>query len=91
VAKSKEVVKHQKLAHALKHGVPPNTFYKYVDPDRSVRQKLGSQVGQRSKVSEENAEFLVHHTIHADRANDDFAPSQVVENLQQLEPDMIND
>ena len=69
MVKSKEVVKHLKSVHVLKHGVPINAFYKYVDPDLSVRRKLGSQVGQQSKVSEENAKFMVQHTIRADRAN----------------------
>jgi len=53
-----------------------------------VRWKLGSQVGQKSKVSEENAEFLIQHTIRADRANNGYTQAQVVCNPQQLNPDM---
>ena len=79
---------HSKNEHAVKHGVTPNAFYKYVDPDPKERRKLGSQVGRKSNVSKENSEFLVQHTIRADRANDGFTQAQVVENLQRLEPDI---
>jgi len=80
-------MKHSKNEHAVKHGVPPNTFYKYVDPDPKERRKLGSQVGRKSNVSEENLEFLVEYTICVDRANNGFTQEQVLENLQRLEPD----
>ena len=39
-------------------------------------------------MSDENCEFLIQHTIRADRVNDGFTQAQVVVNLQSLEPDL---
>jgi hypothetical protein len=75
-------------AHAVRWEIPVDTFYKYVHKDPKKRRKLGTHSGRKMLVSEENCEFLVQHTIRADRANDGFTTTQVVANLQHLQPDL---
>ena len=73
---------------AVKWKIPYHTFTKYVHSDDKKRRAPGCAPGRNSNVSSENCEFLIQHTIHADRANDGFTQTQVVQNLQQLEPDL---
>ena len=75
-------------AHAVLWKIPVDTFYKYVHKDPKKRRPVGAHTGRKMLVSEENCEFLVQHTIRADRANDGFTTTQVVANLQHLQPEM---
>ena len=75
--------------HANKNGIKVKTFEKYACSDRSKRRKIGSQSGRKSIVSEDNAEFLIQHTIRADRANEGLTQTQVQHNLETLQPELL--
>ena len=77
-----------KKAFAKSRGINPHSFQKYAHNDLSKRRTSGSKAGRPSIVTDGNAEFVIQHAIRADRANDGFTASQVIHNLQQLQPEL---
>ena len=59
--------------HAVMHKKSP---YVHTNPEK--RRKLGTSQGSKMMMSTENCEFLIQHTIRADRANDGFTQAQVI-------------
>jgi len=66
----------------------PDTFTKYVHDDLDKRRKLGRHAGRPSLLSEGNSQFLMQHTIQADRANNGLTPAQIIENMTTLQPEL---
>jgi hypothetical protein len=86
-------VKHQvkppkKGDIAIKHGFEPSTFRKYVCNNISNRRKIGAKPGKKSIVNENNAQFLIERAIRADRGNDGRTPADIIEDIQQLQPEI---
>jgi hypothetical protein len=78
-----------KEAFARQKQVKPDTFCKYYvhnDPDK--RRKLGRHAGRPSLLSECNSQFVMEHTIRADRANNGLTPAQIIENMSTLQPEL---
>ena len=78
----------------VKHKLPiscVSTFEKYTHPDPSKRRTFDRGMGRPSNVSNQNAEFLVQHTIRNDRANTGLTKTDIIQNLQELQPEMAPD
>ena len=78
-----------KEAFARQKQVKPDTFCKYYvhnDPDK--RRKLGRHAGRPSLLSECNSQFVMEHTIRADRANNGLTPAQIIEKMSTLQPEL---
>ena len=77
-----------KAAFARQKQLKPDTFKKYVHDDPDKRRKLGRHAGRPSLLSEGNSQFLMQHTIRADRANNGLTPAQIIENMTTLQPEL---
>ena len=75
-----------KATFARQKQVKPDTFYKYVQDDPDKHRKLGQHAGHPSLFSECNLQFVMEHTIQADRANNGLTPAQIIENMSTLQP-----
>ena len=79
-----------KAAFARQKQLKPNTFKKYVHDVPEKRRKLGRHAGRPSLLSESNSQFLLQHTIRADRANNGLTPAQaqIIDNMSTLQPEL---
>jgi hypothetical protein len=77
-----------KAAFARQKQVKPDTFYKYVQDDPDKRRKLGQHAGCPSLLFKCNSQFVMEHTIGADRANNGLTPVQIIENMSILQPEL---
>jgi hypothetical protein len=77
-----------KAAFARQKQLKPDTFKKYVHDVPEKRQKLGRHAGRPSLLSKGNSQFLMQHTIQADRANNGLTPAQIIENMTTLQPEL---
>jgi hypothetical protein len=75
-------------AFARQKQLKPDTFKKYVHDVPEKRQNLGCHAGLPSLLSESNSQFLMQHTIQADRANNGLTPAQIIENMTTLQPEL---
>lgn len=73
---------------AAKFNLPPSTFKRYVSIDKSKRLKIGTKVGRKSILSEENSQFLCQVAIRADRANDGLTPADMIAKIQRVQPEL---
>lgn len=73
---------------AAKFKIPPSTFKHYVCRDKSKRLKIGSKVGRKTILSEENSEFLCQVAIRADRANEGLTPADIITKIQRMQPEL---
>ena len=81
----------KKKGFAKSRGINPHSFQKYAHNDLSKRRTIGSKAGKPSIVTDGNAEFVIQHTIYADRANDGFTARKIIHNFQQLQPELDPD
>jgi hypothetical protein len=77
-----------KAAFARQKQVKPNNFKEYIHDDPDKRQKLGRHAGCPSLLSKGNSQFLMQHTIQADRANNGLTLAQIIENMTTLQPEL---
>lgn len=75
-----------KAKFARDRGLGTQSFTRRVRDDPKKRLAVDAKAGRKSLLSSNAAEFLVQHTILADRANNGFAPADVVENLLEMQP-----
>jgi hypothetical protein len=75
-----------KAAFARQKQVKPDTFWKYVHDDPDKHRKLGHHAGRPSLLSKGNLQFVMEHTIQADRVNNGLTPSQMIDNMSTLQP-----
>jgi hypothetical protein len=69
-------------------GIKPNTFQKYACVDRNKRRALGSQVGTKAKLSNDEQEFIAQVTARYDRANNPRGRKETIDTMQELRPDL---
>ena len=77
-----------KAAFTRQKQLKPNTFKTYVHDVPEKRRKLGRHAGCPSLLSESNSQFLLQHTIRANRANNGLTPAQIIENMSTLQPEL---
>ena len=76
-----------KIHFSARHGIPNDTFRKYVHDNPGKRRVLGAGVGAPKTVSEDVSEFLVAVMRRRDRANDGMSRSMSIDALQDLVPE----
>ena len=71
---------------AARVGIPPKTFYHYINPDIKKRRTVGKAQG-RSRMLTDGAINLLGETIaRQDRANDGMNTRETIDTLIEMEP-----
>ena len=69
-------------------GFKMSSFWAYARNDVALRRKPGGQVGRVPLLTTSQSNFVCQVIIHADRVNEGLAPSQVVANVQKVNPNV---
>lgn len=73
---------------ASSKGLKRTLFWAYARSNVAKKRKPGSQMGKVPLLSKAQSNFLCQVVICADQANEGLTPSQVVANLQKMNPNI---
>lgn len=77
---------------ATLHGIPSNTFQKYIHPDRNKRRKLGDGFrGKPRALTNDDVKFFGAVFARADRGNDRLSTKDAVDAIIEYVPGLSRD
>ena len=78
------------VVFANKHGIPPSSFYKYINPN-NPRQIGDGTRGKKKLLNDDEIKLIGTVCARRDRANDGLTKSEATDLIQQVNPDITRE